>query len=75
MLPCRFGLKKSKDTIVLIPVVDSRFLFRTHLQVNRFQYNKITLVLQSATIIIWRKKFQITDNYLCKFRMEGTFFL
>lgn len=36
---------KSKDTIVLIPVVDSRFLFRTHL--NRFQYNKITLVLQS----------------------------
>lgn len=35
---------KSKDTIVLIPVVDSRFLFRTHL--NRFQYNKIT-ILQS----------------------------
>lgn len=42
MLPCRFGLKKSKDTIVLIPVVDSRFLFRTHL--NRFQYNKITVL-------------------------------
>lgn len=38
-------IKKSKDTIVLIPIVDSRFLFRTHL--NRFQYNKITLVLQS----------------------------
>lgn len=35
---------KSKDTIILIPVVDSRFLFRTHL--NRFQYNKIT-ILQS----------------------------
>lgn len=37
-------IKKSKDTIVLIPEVDSRFLFRTHL--NRFQYNKIT-ILQS----------------------------
>lgn len=35
---------KSKDTIVLIPVVDSRFLFRTFL--NRFQYNEVT-VLQS----------------------------
>lgn len=39
-------IKKSKDTIVLIPVVDSRFLFRT-VHLNRFQYNKITLVLQS----------------------------
>lgn len=38
-------IKKSKDTIVLIPVVDSRFLFRT-VHLNRFQYNKIT-VLQS----------------------------
>lgn len=38
-------IMKLKDTIVLIPVVDSRFLFRTHL--NRIQYNKITLVLQS----------------------------
>lgn len=38
-------IKKSKDTIVLIPVVDSRFLFRTHLN-SWFQYNKIT-ILQS----------------------------
>lgn len=37
-------IMKLKDTIILIPVVDSRFLFRTHL--NRFQYNN-TLVLQS----------------------------
>lgn len=40
-------IMKLKDTIVLIPVVDSRFLFRTHL--NRFQYSKIT-ILQSEQL-------------------------
>lgn len=60
-------IKESKDTIVLIPVVDSRFLFRLHLY--KFKYNMIPSF--RATIYHHLEK----KTTLCKFRMERQTFL